>query len=361
MHFPTLFSPLDLGFTVLPNRVLMGSMHTGLEDQPEDYGRLAAYFRERAEQGGPSILVTGGISPNDEGCLAPGSGQLSATGELTSHRLITNAVRDTDSKICMQILHAGRYATHGKNVSASAIASPIGRQVPRVLSSAEIESQIRDFVRCAELAREAGYHGVEIMGSEGYLINQFLCRRTNRRDDEWGGSFGNRKRLAVEIVRRTRDAVGEDFIIIFRISVLDLVEEGSSWEEVVDLGHDIAVAGASILNCGIGWHEARIPTIATSVPRRAFAWVTKKLMGHVSIPVITSNRINTPDVAEAVLAEGCADMVSLARPMLAPERSIGSNKATGVILPVRLTDHSMSRSVVVPLSPWNLYAIDQRG
>ncbi|MGB5621747.1 MAG: NADPH-dependent 2,4-dienoyl-CoA reductase [Gammaproteobacteria bacterium] len=315
-NFPHLLAPLDLGFTELRNRMLMGSMHTGLEDKARDYPRLAAYFAERA-RGGVGLIVTGGIAPNRAGWVAPFAGKLSRRGEVARHRLITEAVHREDGRICMQILHAGRYGYHPLTVAPSAIKSPITPFKPRALSERGVEKQIRDFVRCASLAREAGYDGVEVMGSEGYFINQFLVTRTNHRRDRWGGDFHARSRLPVEIVRRTREALGEDFIIIYRLSMLDLVDDGSSWEEVETLATDIEAAGATLINTGIGWHEARIPTIATMVPRAGFSWVTRKLMGKVSIPLVTTNRINTPSVAEEVLARGDADMVSMARPFLA--------------------------------------------
>jgi 2,4-dienoyl-CoA reductase (NADPH2) len=314
--YPHLLAPLDLGFTVLRNRILMGSMHTGLEDRARDYPRLAAYFGARA-RGGAGLIVTGGIAPNRAGWVAPFAGKLTRRGELDRHRLITEAVHREKGHICMQILHAGRYGYHPLTVAPSAIKSPITPFKPRALSTRGVEKQIRDFVRCASLAREAGYDGVEIMGSEGYFINQFLVTRTNRRRDKWGGDFHARSRLPVEIVRRTREALGKDFIIIYRLSMLDLVEDGSSWPEIEQLASDIEAAGASLINTGIGWHEARIPTIATMVPRAGFSWVTRKLMGKVSIPLITTNRINTPAVGEEVLARRDADMVSMARPFLA--------------------------------------------
>ncbi|MGD8976384.1 MAG: NADPH-dependent 2,4-dienoyl-CoA reductase, partial [Gammaproteobacteria bacterium] len=309
-------APLDLGFTTLRNRMLMGSMHTGLEDKARDYPRLAAYFAERA-RGGVGLMVTGGIAPNRAGWVAPFAGKLSRRGEVARHRLITEAVHKEQGKICMQILHAGRYGYHPLTVAPSAIKSPITPFKPRALSERGVEKQIRDFVRCASLAREAGYDGVEIMGSEGYFINQFLVTRTNHRRDVWGGDFAARSRLPIEIVRRTREAVGTDFILIYRLSMLDLVDDGSSWDEIETLAREIESAGADVINTGIGWHEARIPTIATMVPRAGFSWVTRRLMGKVSIPLITTNRINTPAVAEDVLARGDADMVSMARPFLA--------------------------------------------
>jgi len=313
--FPHIFVPLDLGFVTLPNRIMMGSMHTGLEDR-KAHDRVAAYFAERA-RGGVGLMVTGGVSPNEEGAPLPGAGKLSTFDEVEEHLPVTRAVHEEGGRIAMQILHSGRYAYHKDAVSASAIKSPISPFAPIELDEAGIEKQIADFARCAALAREAGYDGVEIMGSEGYFINQFLVTHTNKREDDWGGVYENRMRLPVEIVKRVRQHVGDDFIIIYRLSMIDLVPNGSSWAEVVQLARAVEAAGATIINTGIGWHEARIPTIATSVPRRAFTWVTKRLMGEVSIPLVTSNRINTPQVAEEVLAEGCADMVSMARPFLA--------------------------------------------
>ncbi|AZQ69362.1 NADPH-dependent 2,4-dienoyl-CoA reductase [Silicimonas algicola] len=313
--YPHLLSPLDLGHVVLPNRVLMGSMHTGLEELG-DFDRVAAYYARRAE-GGVALMVTGGMSPNREGGVLPGAAGLFSDRDIANHARVTEAVHDAGGRIAMQILHAGRYAYSPECVAPSAIKSPISPFVPRELDEAGIEQQVADIVTAAVQAREAGYDGVEVMGSEGYFLNQFLVTHTNRREDRWGGPYENRMRLPVEVVRRVREAVGRDFILIYRISLIDLVPDGSTFEEVVMLAQAVEAAGASILNTGIGWHEARIPTIATSVPRRAFAWVTQKLMGQVGIPLITSNRINTPEVAEAVLAEGCADMVSMARPFLA--------------------------------------------
>jgi len=313
--YPHLLAPLDLGFTTLKNRVLMGSMHTGLEDF-EQLDRLAAYFAERA-RGQVGLMVTGGFAPNEEGAPMAGAGSLTTTHDARRHEVVTRAVHDEGGKLALQILHTGRYAMHRDAVAPSPIQAPISPYPPHELTTDGIEKQIADFVRCACLAREAGYDGVEIMGSEGYFINQFLVAATNHRTDEWGGSYANRMRLPVEIVRRTRAAVGPDFIIIYRLSMIDLVPGGSNWDEVVLLAKAIEGAGATIINTGIGWHEARIPTIATSVPRGAFAWVTRKMKGEVSIPLITSNRINTPEVAERLLADGVADMVSLARPMLA--------------------------------------------
>ncbi|MBP8296388.1 MAG: NADPH-dependent 2,4-dienoyl-CoA reductase [Burkholderiales bacterium] len=313
--YPNLLAPLDLGFTTLKNRVLMGSMHTGLEDG-NNFERLAAYFAERA-RGDVGLMVTGGYAPNIVGWLKPFAGMLVSHGAARRHKKVTDAVHAEGGKLALQILHAGRYAYHPFAVAPTALKSPISPFKPRELSAAGVERQVKAFVRCAQLAREAGYDGVEIMGSEGYFINEFLVRETNHRDDEWGGRYQNRMRLPVEIVARTRHALGPDFIIIYRLSMIDLIPSGSSWEEVVLLAKAIEAAGATLLNTGIGWHEARVPTIATSVPRGAFAWVTKKMRGEVRIPLITTNRINTPEVAEQILADGCADMVSLARPLLA--------------------------------------------
>lgn len=314
--YPHLLEPLDLGYTVLKNRTLMGSMHTGLEDKAKDFPKLAAYFEERAK-GGVGLIVTGGFAPNIEGWLSPFGSKLSMPWEAARHHQVTDAVHQADGKICMQILHAGRYGYSPLCVSASALKSPISMFKPRALSTKGVYRTINDYATSAKLAQQAGYDGVEIMGSEGYFINQFLVSRTNKRDDEWGGPFENRMRLAVEIVKAVRDAVGTDFIIIFRLSMIDLVEQGSNWEEVVILGKALEEAGASILNTGIGWHEARVPTIATSVPRAAFAWVTGRMQEHVSLPLVATNRINDPQVAEDVIASGKADMVSMARPFLA--------------------------------------------
>ncbi len=314
--YPHLLQPLDLGFVTLKNRVLMGSMHTGLEEEKDGFRRMAAYYAARA-QGGVGLIVTGGVAPNRAGWVAPFSLRLAKSSQVNDHRLITDAVHQAGGRICMQILHAGRYGYHPLCVAPSSIKAPINRFKPRALSDRGIKSTIGDFITCATLARDAGYDGVEIMGSEGYLINEFIARKTNLREDQWGGSFANRIRFPLEIVRGVRQAVGEDFIIIYRLSMLDLVKGGSTWEEVVLLAQEIEQAGATIINTGIGWHEARVPTIATMVPRAGFAWVTKRLMGEVQIPLVTTNRINMPEVAEAVLAEGCADMVSMARPFLA--------------------------------------------
>jgi 2,4-dienoyl-CoA reductase (NADPH2) len=318
--YPNLLKPLDLGFTQIKNRVLMGSMHTGLEDG-RDLGKLAAYFRERAE-GDVGLIVTGGFAPNIAGWAKPFAGRLTTSGAARRHRVVTDAVHQADGKIALQILHTGRYGYHPLAVAPSRIQSPISPFTPFALSSRGVERQIRAFVNCAVKAREAGYDGVEIMGSEGYFINQFLALHTNQRTDQWGGDYSNRMRLPVEIVARTREAVGPDFIIIYRLSMIDLVPGGSSWDEVVMLGKAVAQGGASIINTGIGWHEARVPTIATSVPRAAFAWVTQKMKAEfaaagISTPLVTSNRINTPEVAERLLADGFADMVSMARPLLA--------------------------------------------
>lgn len=314
--YPHLLQPLDLGFTTLKNRVLMGSMHIGLEEAPQGYERMAAFYAERAK-GGVSLIVTGGVSPNDDGVVFAHGTKLDTVEEAEKHKVITQAVHEAGGKIAMQILHTGRYSYQANNVAPSAIQAPINPIKPKALSSAEVQQTIDDFANCAKLAQYAGYDGVEIMGSEGYLINEFIAARTNHRDDEWGGSYENRIRFPIEIVKRTRASVGENFIIIYRLSMLDLVEGGSSLEEVVQLAKEIEKAGATIINTGIGWHEARIPTIATKVPRAAFTWVTEKLKGSVSIPLITSNRINTPEMAEHVLASGHADMISMARPMLA--------------------------------------------
>ena len=315
-HFPKLLEPLDLGFTQLKNRVLMGSMHTGLEEMKDGMERMAAFFAERA-RGGVGLIVTGGFGPSSEAATHPHTNIISSDEDALKHKTITDAVHAEDSKICMQILHTGRYAFNPNSVAPSAIQAPINPFIPKELDKAGIEKQINDIVQLAKYAQVGGYDGVEIMGSEGYLINQFLSTRTNQRDDEWGGAYENRMRLAVEVVRRTREAVGEKFIIIYRLSMLDLVEGGSSYEEVLQLGKAIEKAGATIINTGIGWHEARIPTIATKVPRAAFTWVTAKFRKELSIPCITSNRINTPEVAEEVLQRGDADMISMARPFLA--------------------------------------------
>ena len=314
--YPHLFSPLELGSVTLPNRIIMGSMHLGLEEAPGGAERLAAFYRERAA-GGAALIITGGISPNPEGRLTPGAALLDSPAAVAHHRIITDAVHDEGGRIALQILHAGRYAAHPEAVAPSPIQAPISPITPRELSAAEIERTIADFVRTARLAQEAGYDGVEIMGSEGYLINQFIAERTNQRTDAWGGSFDNRVRLPLEIIRQTREELGTDFIIVYRLSMLDLVPGGSTPEEVAELARRAEAAGATLLNTGIGWHEARVPTIASSVPRGAFTWVTRRLMGKVSIPLVTTNRVNTPEAAERALAEGDADLVSLARPFLA--------------------------------------------
>ncbi|MEB6665618.1 NADPH-dependent 2,4-dienoyl-CoA reductase [Acinetobacter vivianii] len=314
--YPHLLKPLDLGFTTLKNRVLMGSMHVGLEEAPQGYERMAAFYAERAK-GDVGLIVTGGISPNDAGLTFAHASKLDSIAEADKHKVITQAVHEAGGKIAMQILHTGRYSYQPEIVAPSAIQAPINPIKPKALTSAEVQQTIDDFANCAKLAQYAGYDGVEIMGSEGYLINEFIAARTNHRDDEWGGSYENRIRFPIEIVKRTRALVGENFIIIYRLSMLDLVEGGSTLEEVIQLAKEIEKAGATIINTGIGWHEARIPTIATKVPRAAFTWVTEKLKGEVSVPLITSNRINTPEMAEHVLASGHADMVSMARPMLA--------------------------------------------
>lgn len=315
-NYPHLIAPLDLGFTTLKNRVLMGSMHVGLEEVQGGYERMAAFYAERAA-GGVGLIVTGGISPNDHGVTFFGGSKLDNLEEAEKHKVITKAVHDAGGKIALQILHTGRYSYQPENVAPSAIQAPINPTKPHALTSAEVHQTIADFANCAKLSQIAGYDGVEIMGSEGYLINEFIAARTNHRDDEWGGSYENRIRFPIEIVRRTRQEVGENFIIIYRLSMLDLVEGGSTLEEVIQLAKEIEKAGATIINTGIGWHEARIPTIATKVPRAAFTWVTKKLKGSVKVPLVTSNRINTPEMAEHVLAQGDADIISMARPMLA--------------------------------------------
>ncbi|MGW4891672.1 oxidoreductase [Kitasatospora sp. NPDC004240] len=314
--YPHLLSPLDLGFTTLPNRVLMGSMHVGLEEAPDGFERMAAFYAERA-RGGVGLIVTGGIAPNEAGRPWGGGAMLTTGEEADKHRVVTDAVHAEGGRIALQILHFGRYAYHPDLVAPSALQAPISPYVPNALTAEQVEQTIEDFARCAELARRAGYDGVEIMGSEGYLINEFIAAATNHREDEWGGSYENRMRFPVEIVRRVRERVGEDFIIVYRLSMLDLIPGGSTLPEVVRLAQAVEAAGATIINTGIGWHEARIPTIATSVPRGAWAWVTKKVMGTVGIPLVTTNRINTPELAEQLLADGYADMVSLARPMLA--------------------------------------------
>ncbi len=326
MPYPHLLAPLDLGFTTLRNRVLMGSMHVGLEDKAADFDKLAAFYAERA-RGGVGLIVTGGVAPNIRGWLKPMSGRMSMPWHVPRHRKVTRAVHAEGGKICMQILHAGRYGYHPLSVAPSAVKSPITPFTPRALSARGVERTIDAFVDSARRARDAGYDGVEVMGSEGYLINQFLTARTNRRTDRWGGSAENRMRFPIEIVRRMREAVGKDFIIIYRLSMLDLVDEAQSWTDIVTLGKAIEAAGATIINTGIGWHEARVPTIVTSVPRAAFTWVTRRMKGEVSIPLVTTNRINMPDVAERVLAQGDADMVSMARPLLADPEWVNKARA----------------------------------
>ncbi|MET0617007.1 MAG: NADPH-dependent 2,4-dienoyl-CoA reductase [Luteibacter sp.] len=327
MSYPHLLAPLDLGFTTLRNRVLMGSMHTGLEDKAADYDKLAAFFAERA-RGGVGLIVTGGIAPNIQGWLKPMSGTMSMPWHVGRHRKVTSAVHAEGGKICMQILHAGRYAYQPLSVAPSKVKSPITPFTPRALGARGVERTIDAFVRSAKLARDAGYDGVEVMGSEGYLINQFLTARTNKRTDRWGGSAENRMRFPIEIVRRMREAVGKDFIIVYRLSMLDLVDDAQPWADIVTLGKAIEAAGATIINTGIGWHEARIPTIVTSVPRGAFSWVTRRMKGEVGIPLVTTNRINMPDVAEKILADGDADMVSMARPLLADPEWVNKARAS---------------------------------
>ncbi|MDP5092326.1 MAG: NADPH-dependent 2,4-dienoyl-CoA reductase [Polaribacter sp.] len=326
MKYQHIFEPLDLGFTILKNRILMGSMHTGLEEEKNGIDRIAAYYAERAK-GGVGLIVTGGISPNIQGWTGPFAARMSREKHAIEHQKITAAVHKEGGKICMQILHSGRYGYHPLNVAPSKIKAPINPFKPFKLTQSGIKRTINDFVNSAELSKLAGYDGVEIMGSEGYLINQFIVKRTNKRTDAWGGDYENRMRLPIEIVKQVREAVGPNFIIIYRLSMLDLVENGSSWEEIVQLGKEIEKAGATIINTGIGWHEARIPTIATSVPRAAFTWVTKKMKAELSIPLITSNRINMPSTAEKILAEGDADMISMARPFLADPEWVNKAKA----------------------------------
>jgi 2,4-dienoyl-CoA reductase (NADPH2) len=315
-HYPNMLAPLDLGFTQIKNRVLMGSMHTGLEEEKGGFDKLAAFYEERAK-GGVGIIVTGGVSPNLRGRLAPMGSQFNRWWHIKRHRKITDRIKPYDTKICLQLLHAGRYGYHPFSVAPSKIKSPITPFTPTKMSTRQVKSTIADYGKASKMAKKAGYDGVEIMGSEGYLINQFICSRTNKRDDMYGGTFNNRSRIAVDIVSKVREMVGPEFIIIYRLSMIDLVDGGNNWQEVVQLAKRIEQAGATLINTGIGWHEARVPTIVTSVPRAAFTWVTKKLKSEVSIPLITTNRINMPDVAEKVLADGDADMVSMARPFLA--------------------------------------------
>lgn len=314
--YPNLFQPLDLGFTQIKNRVLMGSMHTGLEEEKNGFDKLAAFYAERAK-GGVGLIVTGGISPNFRGRVSPFGSELSRPWHVAKHRKVTEAVHANGGKICMQILHTGRYAYHPLSVAPSKIKAPINPFTPKAMSERQILTTIKHFARAAKLAQKAGYDGVEVMGSEGYLINQFICPRTNKRTDRWGGSFENRSRLAIEIIKAIRAAVGENFIIVYRLSMLDLVPEGNTFDEVIELGKAVEAAGVSIINSGIGWHEARVPTIVTSVPRGAFSWITARVRKELSIPVVAVNRINTPEVAEKILADGEADMVSMARPLLA--------------------------------------------
>ncbi|MGP3592619.1 oxidoreductase [Vagococcus sp. WN89Y] len=315
-HYPSLFAPLDLGFTTLKNRVLMGSMHTGLEERPDGAERLAAFYAERARHG-VALIVTGGVAPAPSGVTMEGGAVLSHASQLPHHWQITDAVHQEGGKIALQILHTGRYSYQPQLVAPSAVQAPINRFTPHALTHDEILALIDDFAHCAQLAQQAGYDGVEVMGSEGYLINEFLAARTNHREDEWGGDYPRRMRFALEVVRAVRERVGREFIIIFRLSMLDLVEGGGTLDEAIALAQGIEAAGATIINTGIGWHEARIPTIATPVPRGAFSWVTRKLKGKVNIPLVTTNRINDPQVADAIIAHGDADMVSMARPFLA--------------------------------------------
>ncbi|MEM6686454.1 MAG: NADPH-dependent 2,4-dienoyl-CoA reductase [Bacteroidota bacterium] len=351
MKYKHIFEPLDLGFTTLKNRVLMGSMHTGLEEGKNGLERLAVFYGERAK-GGVGLIITGGMAPSVRGWLSPFASRMSTKTHAKKHKIITETVHKNGGKICMQILHAGRYGYHPLNVAPSAIKAPITPFKPKKLSSRGVKRTIKSFAKSAELAKLAGYDGVEIMGSEGYLINQFITERTNKRTDEWGGNYANRMKFPVEIIKAVRKAVGEEFIIIYRLSMLDLVEKGSSWEEVVALGKAIEKAGATIINTGIGWHEARIPTIATSVPRAAFTWVTERMKAEISIPLITSNRINMPDVAERVLADGHADMISMARPFLADSDWVNKAEAakedeinTCIACNQACLDHVFSRKV----------------
>lgn len=311
-----LFQPLDLGFTQIKNRILMGSMHTGLEEEKNGFEKLAAFYAERAK-GGVGLIVTGGISPNFRGRISPFGSELSRPWQVAKHRKITTAVHQHDGKICMQILHTGRYAYHPFSVAPSKLKAPITPFTPKAMTERQIQTTIKHFARAAKLAQKAGYDGVEVMGSEGYLINQFICPRTNQRNDKWGGEFDNRARFPVEIIKAIRAAVGPEFIIIYRLSMLDLVPDGNQFDEVVELGKRVEQAGVNIINSGIGWHEARVPTIVTSVPRAAFSWITARVRKHLSVPVVAVNRINTPEIAEQILANDEADMVSMARPLLA--------------------------------------------
>ena len=324
--FPHLLAPLDLGFTTLANRTLMGSMHTGLEEEKGGFDKLAAFYQARAK-GGVGLIVTGGISPNTRGRLAPFGCELSKFWQVSKHKKVTEAVHKYPTKICLQLLHAGRYSYHPFSVSASKVKSPINPFTPKAMSVRQIKGTIKDFAHSAKLAKRAGYDGVEIMGSEGYLINQFSCVKVNKRTDEWGGSIENRMRLAIETIRAVRASAGNDFIIIFRLSMLDLVEGGNSWQDVVTMAKGVEAAGATLINTGIGWHEARVPTIATSVPRGAFTWITERMKKEVSVPLVTTNRINTPEVAEEILSTGQADMVSMARPFLADENFVAKAAA----------------------------------
>lgn len=324
--YPAVFQPLDVGPFTLKNRFLMGSMHTGLEEAKGGFERMAAFYAERA-RGGVALIVTGGISPNDEGVTYPGGAKLTNDAETDSHRLITEAVHDAGGRICMQILHTGRYAYVPHNVSASSLQAPINPFQPKELDDAGVERTIDDFIRCARLAKQAGYDGVEVMGSEGYLINQFTAPRTNHRDDRWGGEIDGRISLAEHIVRGIRAECGDDFLVVYRLSMIDLVEDGNTWDEIVDQAHRIEAAGAHLLNTGIGWHEARVPTIVTSVPRAAFVAVTERIRSEVGIPVVACNRINTPEVAERIVASGQADMVSMARPFLADSDFVNKAEA----------------------------------
>ncbi len=319
--YPHLLAPLNLGFTTLKNRVLMGSMHTNLEEAEKGFEKLALFFAERA-RGGVALIVTGGISPNDRGAVFRGAASMTSELDVTDHKLLTEAVHREGGKIAMQILHGGRYSSHPQLIAPSKVQAPINRFKPNAVTADEIETEVKDFVRASLLARDAGYDGVEIMGSEGYFINQFIVTHTNKRDDDWGGAYENRMRFPVEVVSRVREAVGAEFIIVYRLSMLDLIEDGSTFDEMITLGKALEKAGVTIMNTGIGWHEARIPTIATKVPRAAFTWVTAKVRKELSIPVITSNRINSPEVADEVIARGDADMVSMARPLLADENFV---------------------------------------